>query len=236
MIVEFVQNKYGFDHVSQIVTFNLLGTKSILKRVGKSLGLSYAVTDELSKKVPDVIRKTVYLDDGGVEEKEIVPTMEDLKDLDFFKQKIKADENIKELFSIASLFDGLPVSTGRHACGVIIGAAPIKELCPLMEVDGVLVSQFEKKAMESIGALKMDFLGLITLDIETEALRLIKEVHGVDVDLEKIPLDDRKTFDLLQKGMTSQVFQLESSGMKNLLKKMQPTDISHIIAVAALYR
>ena len=100
-----------------------------------------------------------------------------------------------------------------------------------MEVDGVLVSQFEKKASEAIGLLKMDFLGLITLDIEEETLRLIKQVHGVDVDLDRIPMDDKKVFELLQKGQSAKVFQLESQGMQNLLKKMHPTNFGHINAV-----
>lgn len=237
LIVEYVQNKYGFDHVSQIVTYNMLGVKSIIKNVGKALGIPYAVTDELSKNVPPSIRVKTYLDDGGEEEIEKkVETLEELKTIDYYKNKIKSDEDVKKLFQIASLFDGLPSSTGRHACGVIIGATPLKNLCPLMEVDGVLVTQFEKKAIESIGGLKMDFLGLITLDIEMEAIKLIKEVHGIDVDIQEIPENDKKTMELLQKGKSSQVFQLESQGMKNLLKRMKPTDMSHITAILALYR
>lgn len=236
-IIEYVQNKYGFDHVSQIVTYNMLSVKSIIKNVGKALGIPYAVTDELSKNVPPAVRVKVYLDDGSEEEKEKkVETLEELKQFDYYKQKIKTDENVKKLFQIASIFDGLPSSTGRHACGVIIGATPIKEMCPLMEVDGVLVTQFEKKACESINLLKMDFLGLITLDIEAETLRLVKKIHGEDVDIQQIPENDKKTMKLLQKGHTSQVFQLESNGMKNLLKRMKPTDMSHICSILSLYR
>lgn len=237
LIVDYVQNKYGFDHVSQIVTYNMLGVKSIIKNVGKALGIPYAVTDELSKNVPQSIRVKTYLDDGEEEEKEKkVETLEELKTIDYYKNKIKSDEDVKKLFQIGSLFDGLPSSTGRHACGVIIGATPLKNLCPLMEVDGVLVTQFEKKAIEAIGGLKMDFLGLITLDIEMETLRLIQDVHGVDVELESIPTDDAKTFELFQKGQTAKVFQLESQGMRNLLKRMRPTEFGHINSILALYR
>lgn len=238
VIIEYVQAKYGFDHVSQIVTYNQLGVKSIIKNVGKVLGLPYTVTDELSKNVPKTIRKHVYLDDEDrYEEKdEPVKSLDDIKSLKYFKDKINNNEDIYQLFKIGKLFDGLPSSTGKHACGVIIGPNPLDNFVALMEVDGVLVSQFEKKASESIGLLKMDFLGLITLDIEEETLRLVKEVHGIDLDLDKIPLDDKKTFEILQKGQSGKVFQLESQGMRNLLKKMHPTDMSHIIAITALYR
>lgn len=238
MIIEYVQAKYGFDHVSQIVTYNELGVKSIIKNVGKVLGIPYAVTDDLSKNVPKTIRKHVYLDeeDTWEDRDEPVKTLDDLKNLKFFKDKIDNNEDIAQLFKIGKLFDGLPSSTGKHACGVIIGPKPLNEFVALMEVDGVLVSQFEKKASEAIGLLKMDFLGLITLDIEEETLRLIKQVHGVDVDLDRIPMDDKKVFELLQKGQSAKVFQLESQGMQNLLKKMHPTNFGHINAVLALYR
>lgn len=238
MIIEYVQAKYGFAHVSQIVTYNELGVKSIIKNVGKVLGIPYAVTDDLSKNVPKTIRKHVYLDeeDTWEDRDEPVKTLDDLKNLKFFKDKIDNNEDIAQLFKIGKLFDGLPSSTGKHACGVIIGPKPLNEFVALMEVDGVLVSQFEKKASEAIGLLKMDFLGLITLDIEEETLRLIKQVHGVDVDLDRIPMDDKKVFELLQKGQSAKVFQLESQGMQNLLKKMHPTNFGHINAVISLFR
>ena len=237
VIVEYVQAKYGYDHVSQIVTYNMLGLKSIIRNVGKVLGIPYLVTDELSKNVPKKIRKFVYLEEEDREdEQEIEPTLEDLKTIPFFKERIDSSEDVAQLFKIGKLFDGLPSSTGKHACGVIIGAHPLHQYVGLMEVDGVLVTQFEKKASESIGLLKMDFLGLITLDIEVETLRLIKKNKGIEIDLDKIPLDDTKTFELLQRGQSGKVFQLESQGMRNLLKKMQPTDMSHIIAIAALFR
>lgn len=238
MIIEYVQAKYGFDHVSQIVTYNELGVKSIIKNVGKVLGIPYAVTDDLSKNVPKTIRKHVYLDeeDTWEDRDEPVKTLDDLKSLKYFKDKIDNNEDIAQLFKIGKLFDGLPSSTGKHACGVIIGPKPLNEFVALMEVDGVLVSQFEKKASEAIGLLKMDFLGLITLDIEEETIRLIKKVHGVDVDLDRIPMNDKKVFELLQKGQSAKVFQLESQGMQNLLKKMKPTNFGHINAVLALYR
>ena len=238
MIIEYVQAKYGFDHVSQIVTYNELGVKSIIKNVGKVLGIPYAVTDDLSKNVPKTIRKHVYLDeeDTWEDRDEPVKTLDDLKNLKFFKDKIDNNEDIAQLFKIGKLFDGLPSSTGKHACGVIIGPKPLNEFVALMEVDGVLVSQFEKKASEAIGLLKMDFLGLITLDIEEETLRLIKQVHGVDVDLDRIPMDDKKVFELLQKGQSAKVFQLESQGMQNLLTKMHPTNFGHINAVISLFR
>lgn len=237
MLIEYVQNKYGFECVSQIVTYNTLGVKSIIKNVGKVLGIPYMTTDELSKNVPKTIKKRVYLEDEDrEEEKEVIPTLEDLKSIKFFKDKIDSDENIAQLFKIGKIFDELPLSTGKHACGVIIGAKKLTNFTALMEVDGVLVTQFEKKAAEAIGLLKMDFLGLITLDIEAETLRLIKEIYHKDLELSSIPINDSETFELLQKGASAKVFQLESQGMRNLLRKMKPTNMSHIVAIAALYR
>ena len=237
MIIEYVQNKYGFECVSQIVTYNTLGLKSIIKNVGKVLGIPYSLTDELSKNVPKTIIKRVYLEDEDREEdREVVPTLEDLKSLKFFKERITSNEDVAQLFKIGKIFDELPSSTGKHACGVIIGANKLTQYTALMEVDGVLVTQFEKKASESIGLLKMDFLGLITLDIEAETIRLIKENYGIELRLEEIPTDDEETFKLLQEGKSLKVFQLESSGMRSLLQKMHPTNLSHINAICALYR
>ena len=117
VIVEYVQAKYGYDHVSQIVTYNMLGLKSIIRNVGKVLGIPYLVTDELSKNVPKKIRKFVYLEEEDrEEEQEIEPTLEDLKTIPFFKERIDSSEDVAQLFKIGKLFDGLPSSTGKHAC------------------------------------------------------------------------------------------------------------------------
>lgn len=236
LLIEYCQAKYGFEKVSQIVTYQMLGVKSIIKNLGKALDIPYLTTDDLSKNVPDTIRISTYLDDVHEVKEVKVTSLEQIKDMPYYQEQIKANENVAKLFEIGKLFNDLPSSTGKHACGVIIGSQALTNYLPLMDVDGVLVSQFEKKASEAIGMLKMDFLGLQTLDVETETFKLIKEVHGIDLDIEKIPEDDDRTFKLLQKGETNKVFQLESDGMKNLLKQMKPTNMSHINAIVALYR
>lgn len=233
LVVQYVQYKYGYDHVAQIVTFQTLKTKRVLKAVGKVYGLPYELMDDLSKHIPD----TIYYDDPDTgERKEKSVTLSELTDLEYFKQKISENEDLEKVLDAGKVLENLPAQTGKHAAGVIIGARPLQEQLPLMEVDGVMVIQFEKVDCESINLLKMDFLGLITLDIMAETFKLIKEVYGVDLSIDTIPWDDPKTYELLQSGHTSNVFQLESPGMKNLLRQLHPQCFEDINAVIALYR
>lgn len=233
LVVQYVQYKYGYDHVAQIVTFQTLKTKRVLKAVGKVYGLPYDLMDDLSKHIPD----TIYYDDPDTgEQKEKSVTLSELEDLEYFKQKISENEDLKKVIEAGKVLENLPAQTGKHAAGVIIGARPLQEQLPLMEVDGVMVTQFEKVDCEAINLLKMDFLGLITLDIMAEAFRLIKAIYGVELRIDTIPWDDPKTYELLQSGQTSNVFQLESPGMKNLLRQLHPECFEDINAVIALYR
>lgn len=233
LVVQYVQYKYGYDHVAQIVTFQTLKTKRVLKAVGKVYGLPYDLMDDLSKHIPD----TIYYDDPDTgEQKEKSVTLSELEDLEYFKQKISENEELEKVIEAGKILENLPAQTGKHAAGVIIGARPLQEQLPLMEVDGVMVTQFEKVDCESINLLKMDFLGLITLDIIAETFRLIKEVYGEELRIDTIPWDDPKTYELLQSGQTSNVFQLESPGMKNLLRQLHPECFEDINAVIALYR
>lgn len=228
-MVEFCQYKYGYEKVAQIVTFQTLGVKRIIKAVGKVLGMPYAETDLLSKEVPNEI-----IDENGDAKK--VETLSQLKSVEFFKNKIEDNEIVAQLFEYGAVLDGLPASTGKHAAGVIIGRVPLDNIVALMEVDGVLVTQFEKMNSEDIGLLKMDFLGLRNEDIIQNTVELIEKHTGKKIDIDTIPLDDSLTFDLLQNANTSNVFQFEGSGMKDLLIKLHPTRFSQLADVTSLFR
>lgn len=227
-VVEFAQYKYGFDHVSQIVTFQQLNPKSLFKRLAKAEDIPYAEADEMTKQFPAAIVE------DGKERK--LDSLEDIENLPFMQEKIKNSEKLQALFSIGKPLDKLPSTTGKHAAGVIIGAKPLQEKMALMEVDGVMVSQYEKNNSEEIGNLKMDFLGLQTEDLLQDCVSIIKRTTGKEIDVNKIPLDDEMTFELLRKGETNNVFQLESPGMKKLIKEMGPSKFEHISAILALYR
>lgn len=236
-VVEFVQNKYGYSHVAQIVTFQKLKLKSIIKKVAKSYGIPYFKADEMTKMIPDKIHVKVEQEDGSIEIVEKEPELlREIEGNDYFANLINKDDDVKLVFKMGKVLEGLPSTTGKHAAGVIIGRQPLQEYLPLMEVDGVLVTQFEKKASESIGLLKMDFLGLQTLDIIQETEELVKENYNETIKINEIPIDDNATYELFRKGETGRVFQFEGVGMKNLLKQMQPTSLEHLNAACALYR
>ena len=228
-VVEFAQHKYGFDHVCQIVTFQCLNPKSLFKKMAKALGIAYADADAITKEFPNV-----YINEDGDEKP--VSSLQDLLRFDFIKEKIKKYSWVEEIFHKGAVLDGLPANTGKHAAGVIIGSDPIQNKMALMKVDGILVSQFEKNNSEEIGNLKMDFLGLQTEDLLQDCVEIIKKNTGDVINVNEIPLDDKATYQMLQRGESSNVFQLESSGMKNLLKKMRPTEFEHLSAVLALFR
>lgn len=236
-IVQYLQNKYGFNNVSQIATFQTLGVRSIIKNVGKKLSIPYAVTDELSKNIPDTILVTKTSKDGTVETKsKPVELLSELKDIDYFKDRLRGNESLQELFRYGEVLEGLPISTGKHAAGCIICRVPISSFVPLMEVDGVMVTQYEKHDAEDIGLLKMDLLGLLNLDIIGKTFELIEQREGIHLTINDIPENDPKTFELFQNADTRNVFQFEGAGMRNLLKKIHPTSNEHLNAACALYR
>lgn len=237
LVVKYLQNKYGMDKVSQIATFQTLGVKSIIKNVGKKLGIPYTTTDLLTKNVPNSIVVEKKNEDGTFELVEKpVETISELENVEFFSDKLNEDEDLKELFRYGKVLEGLPISTGKHAAGCIICRVPIDSFVPLMEVDGIMVTQFEKHDAEDIGLLKMDLLGLLNLDIIGKTFDLINSEYGETLTLASIPNDDKKTFELFQRGDTGNVFQFEGIGMKNLLKKIHPTSTEHLNAACALYR
>ena len=237
LVVKYLQNKYGMEKVSQIATFQTLGVKSIIKNVGKKLGIPYTTTDLLTKNVPSSIVVEKQNEDGTYELVEKpVETISELENVEFFAEKISEDEDLKELFRYGKVLEGLPISTGKHAAGCIVCRVPIDSFVPLMEVDGIMVTQFEKHDAEDIGLLKIDLLGLLNLDIIGKTFDLINSEYGEELSLASIPNNDQKTFELFQRGDTGNVFQFEGMGMKNLLKKIHPTNTEHLNAACALYR
>ncbi|HDP81129.1 MAG TPA: DNA polymerase III subunit alpha, partial [Spirochaetes bacterium] len=219
-VIDYVRKKYGDDRVSQIITFNKMKAKAVIKDVARVLNIPFAEANEISKLITED-----SLADA-------------LRNSDDFKNICRGSEKGKMLIDISLTLEGLVRSAGKHAAGVVISKEPLNEYVPLYRDtrDGSISSQFEKGSLESVGLVKMDFLGLKNLTIIDKCVKLIEKNHGVKVDLGAIPLDDPETFSLLQKANTKGVFQLESSGMQNILRKLGPTEFDDIIAINALYR
>ncbi len=222
-VIEYVRQRYGYDSVAQICTYGQLKPKAVVKDVARVLGMSFDEGNKLTKLIPD--------DDLKITIDKAIERNADLKKL------IDTDEQVQEVFKYARVLEGLNRQTGIHAAGVIIGDQRLDNLVPLSRsAQGDMVVQYPKEPCEHLGLLKMDFLGLRTLTIIRNALDMIKEDHGIDIDPIKIPLDDPKTFDMLRRGDTIAVFQLESGGMQSLCRNLGVETIEHIIALVALYR
>ncbi len=219
-VIDYVKKKYGEDHVSQIITFNKMKAKAVIKDVARVLGIPFAEANEISKLITeDSLREAL---DASVD----------------FKKIRSTGERGRMLVDISLTLEGLVRSAGKHAAGVVISRDPLTEYVPLYKdtKDGSVSSQYDKVTLEAAGLVKMDFLGLKNLSIITRCVEYIEENHGVKIDLDSIPLDDPATFTLLQRANTKGVFQLESAGMQNILRKLRPTKFEDIIAVNALYR
>ncbi|MBN2162947.1 MAG: DNA polymerase III subunit alpha [Pontiellaceae bacterium] len=222
-VIQYVREKYGHDCVAQIITFGTLGAKTLMRDLGRVLEIPLPECDKLAKLIPDTPGTTL--------EKALAESPD-------FKRATETDENARRIMRYARLLEGLPRHTGMHAAGVVIGEKPLIEIIPLTvePKEKLTVVQFEKGPTEEIGLLKMDFLGLKNLTIIYEACDLIKRNHGIAIDPEKLPIDDQKTFELLARGDTVGVFQLESGGMRDTLRQVNPDCIEDIIAILALYR
>ncbi len=224
-VIEYVKQKYGADSVSQIITFGTLSTRAVLKDVGRVLGVPLQVTESITKQIPVFQGKVTPL-------AEAIATLPDLKWV-----KESKDEKIKELVEISLVLEGMNRNSSTHAAGVVIAPGPLVDYVPLYKTPQTeLMTQYNMLDLEDAGLLKMDFLGLRTLTIIENTLVLIKENHGVEVDLDAIPEVDPKTFELFGKGHTVGVFQFESSGMQDWLRKLKPSTISDLVAMNALYR
>ncbi len=222
-VIRYVTEKYGGeDFVAQIITFGQMKAKAVIRDVGRGLGMSYQEVDRIAKLVPDKLNISL---------EEAIRLEPKLKELS------ENNKEVARLLTIARALEGLPRHSSTHAAGVVISDKPMVEYLPLTKgQEGETVTQFDMKDVEKVGLIKFDFLGLKTLTVIDTTIRLIKEHYGKDIDLSTISLDDEKTFKLLQEGDTTGVFQLESSGMKNLIRQLKPTTFTDLIALVALYR
>ena len=225
--IQYVQNHYGYDHVAQIITFGQLQPKAVIRDVGRVLQIPYPVVDKLSKLVP-----------MGMNEKGKPYSLTEAMQLEpSFEVESKNDPQIKHLLDIALQLEGLYRNTSTHAAGVVIGRFPLDEILPIYKdpSSDMPVTQYNMKYVESTGLIKFDFLGLKTLTTIAKTMELLKK-RGIEFDVGAISLEDEETFKLLCDADTSGVFQLESAGMRKILKDMQPDKIEDIVAIVALYR
>jgi DNA polymerase-3 subunit alpha len=222
-VIEYVTRKYGDDRVAQIITFGTLGAKAAIRDVGRAMGLTYAEADRVAKAVPNELNISL---DRAVE------TSPQLREL------IAGDDRIDKLIGIAKQLEGVSRHASTHAAGIVISREPLTEIMPLQRAtDGrTTMTQFEMHACEQLGLLKFDFLGLINLSILADAVELIRRHRSVEIDVDHLPLDDAKTFELLSTGDTTGVFQLEGSGMRRYVKELKPTEVRDLAAMVALFR
>jgi DNA polymerase-3 subunit alpha len=221
-VIQYVTEKYGREQVAQIITIGTLGARAAIKDVGRVLDMSYADVDRLTKLVPNVLN--IKLADAIKAE----PAM---------AEAAKQNPKIREVLDVALRLEGLARNAGVHAAGVVISPQPLKELVPLYRTNkDEIVTQYDMSGLEKLGLLKMDFLGLTTLTLVHDALGLIEKHRGVKLAIEDLPLDDPPTYEIFAKGFTSGIFQFESSGMRDILRRYQPTRIEDLCALNALYR
>lgn len=221
-VIRYVEGKYGRDHVAQIITFGTMAARAAVRDVGRVLDFPYSFCDQLAKLIPMMFS----LDEA-------------LKNILEFKEIYDKDAGAKKLIDTARKLEGVARHASTHACGVVITKNPLDDHTPLQFAssgDQTVVSQYSLHPIEDLGLLKMDFLGLKNLTILENTINIIGKIHGQKINLDTIPLHDEKTFELLRKGDTTGVFQLESSGMKRYLRELKPTIFEDIIAMVALYR
>lgn len=219
-VIDYVIGKYGEDHVAQIVTFGTMAARAAIRDVGRVLGLAYNVVDAVAKQIPREINITI---DKALQKNNELRSM------------YESDSTVKELIDLAKAVEGMPRHASKHAAGVVITDKPVDEYVPLARNDESVVTEFTMTTIEELGLLKMDFLGLRTLTVIDDAVKMIKQ-YKPDFDIEKIPLDDKAAFDLFKAGQTYGVFQCESAGLRRVLVRLKPESIEDIIAVISLYR
>ncbi len=221
-VIEYVREKYGRDRVAQIITFGTLGAKSVIRDVGRVMELSYGECDRLAKMVPNDLKMTLK------------KALEQAPEL---KQAYESEATTRELIDTAFVLEDLTRNASVHAAGVVIGAEPLVDVMPLkQDAEGVMVTQYAMGPVGDLGLLKMDMLGLKTLTVIRNACELIRTSQGAAPDMDHLPLQDEATYELLNKGNTVGIFQLESGGMRDLCRKFQIGSIEHITALVALYR
>jgi DNA polymerase III subunit alpha len=221
-IIQYVTKTYGYENVAQITTFGSMKTRQVIRDVGRALEAPYAEVDKIAKLVPEQLNITL----SQALERE--PRLRELRD---------SSPQVKDILTIAAKLEGLPRHASTHAAGLVISDRPLWEYLPLYKGGkGELVTQFDMKGVEKVGLVKFDFLGLRTLTVIDQAVRLIRRRHRPDFDIARLPLDDPDTFALLQAANTAGVFQLESNGMRALMVRLKPSTFEDIVALVALYR
>lgn len=221
-VIEYVSRKYGSDKVSQIITFGTMAARAVIRDVGRALGIPYGQVDKIAKLIPFEPKMTI--DKALKIEPELNKRMED-------------DDLIRKMIDISSKLEGLSRHASTHAAGVVLSRESLTDFVPLqLTSEGEISTQYIAEDLESLGLLKMDFLGLRNLSVINSTIKIIKKTRGITIDIDKIPLDDDKVYDLLAKGECCGIFQLESSGMTDLVKRMEPKNIEDITALLALFR
>ena len=221
-VIEYVIEKYGKEKVSQIVTFGTLAAKGVIRDVGRVLDMPYAEVDAIAKMIPNELNITLE---------------KALKMNPMLKESYDNNSQIKYLIDMSMRLEGLPRHTSMHAAGVLISSKAVDEFVPLSRAsDGTITTQYIMTTLEELGLLKMDFLGLRTLTVIQNAVRMIKKSQNIDLDLKNADYSDKAVYELIGSGKTEGIFQLESAGMKNFMKELKPDNIDDIIAGIALYR
>ncbi|MBP1647297.1 MAG: polymerase alpha subunit [Bacteroidetes bacterium] len=224
-VIQYVREKYGSDSVSQIITFGTLSSRAVLKDVGRVLGLPLSTIESITKQIPVELGKVRPLADA----------LKSIPELKWINES--NDPKIKTLVDTALVLEGMNRNAGMHAAGVVIAPGNISDYVPLYKTPQTeVMTQYNMKDLETAGLLKMDFLGLRTLSVMENALAKVKQTTGAEIVLDSIPEDDKRTFDLFTRGDTVGVFQFESTGMQDWLRKLKPTCISDLVAMNALYR
>lgn len=221
-VIEYIINQYGADRVAQIITFGTMAARAAIRDVGRALDIPYGDVDRLAKMIPTELGVSIE------RALEISPEL---------MQAYQNDTTARKIVDMARAVEGMPRHASIHAAGVVIGKEPLTSILPLQKTpEGNVVTQFTKETVEDIGLLKMDILGLRTLTVIDRALDIIEKTRGIKIDLENIPLDDAAVYELLTQGNTIGVFQLESDGLRRILREMKPTRFEDLIAAIALYR
>ena len=221
-VIDYVTQKYGREQVSQIITFGTMAARGVIRDVGRGLQMPYSEVDRLAKMIPPELKITL---DKALEQNP------DLKRL------VEKDARVREIMDVAKKLEGLARHASMHAAGVVIAPRPLTDLVPLYKSGkDEIMTMYPMTAVEKMGLLKMDFLALTTLTIIDDTLRMLRAREGIELDMDTLPLDDAKTYEIFSEGLTSGVFQFESSGMKDILRRFKPSSIEHLTALNALYR
>lgn len=220
-VIDYVVEKYGVANVSQIITFGTMAPRACIRDVGRAMNYSYSEVDRIAKMIPAVLGITIE------KALELNPEL---------GNAYRNEERVKALIDVSRDLEGLPRHSSTHAAGVVIASKPLVEYVPLQRNDESIVAQFDMGTLEELGLLKMDFLGLRTLTVMSDAVKMIKENRNIDIDLDKIDYDDKEVYKMISEGKTAGVFQLESAGMVSFMKELKPDCLEDIIAGISLYR